>query len=83
VSRGETGVGKWTLVVRDTKENEHNGTFVDWHLKLWGESIDADKTTLLPMPNADDDADQAVEQVGRLEHDAEAVEHRGEIHGVS
>ncbi|OAQ76599.1 KEX1 protease precursor [Purpureocillium lilacinum] len=54
---GETGVGKWTLVVRDTKENEHNGTFIDWHLKLWGESIDADKTTLLPMPNADDDAD--------------------------
>ncbi|KAJ6436048.1 subtilisin like protease [Purpureocillium lavendulum] len=54
---GESGVGKWTLVVRDTKENTHNGTFVDWHLKLWGESIDADKTTLLPLPNADDDAD--------------------------
>ncbi|UNI23027.1 Kexin [Purpureocillium takamizusanense] len=54
---GETGVGKWTLVVRDTKENQHNGTFIDWHLKLWGESIDADKATLLPMPSADDDAD--------------------------
>jgi kexin len=42
--------------------NEHNGTFIDWHLKLWGESIDADKQTLLPMPDAhdDDDHDQII-----------------------
>jgi kexin len=37
--------------------NEHVGQFIDWHLKLWGEAIDADKATMLPMPNADDDAD--------------------------
>lgn len=35
--------------------NEHNGTFVDWHLKLWGESIDASKASLLPMPSEHDD----------------------------
>lgn len=37
--------------------NEHNGTFIDWHLKLWGESIDASKQTLLPMPDEHDDDD--------------------------
>lgn len=35
--------------------NEFNGTFVDWHLKLWGESIDPDKATLLPLPTDNDD----------------------------
>lgn len=55
--RGEKGVGRWTIIVRDTIANEHQGTFTDWHLKLWGESIDADKATLLPMPKEDDDAD--------------------------
>jgi kexin len=42
--------------------NEFNGTFVDWHLKLWGEAIDADKQGLLPMPSEhdDDDHDQIV-----------------------
>jgi kexin len=39
--------------------NEHNGTFVDWHLKLWGESIDASKATLLPMPDEHDDDNHA------------------------
>ncbi|OAQ57598.1 KEX1 protease precursor [Pochonia chlamydosporia 170] len=54
---GEKGIGKWTIVVRDTKRNEHQGTFVDWHLKLWGEAIDPAKATKLPMPSAQDDAD--------------------------
>ncbi|KAF5025671.1 hypothetical protein F66182_2277 [Fusarium sp. NRRL 66182] len=54
---GESGVGKWTIVVRDTEKNEFKGKFTDWRLKLWGEAIDADETTLLPMPNADDDDD--------------------------
>jgi kexin len=35
--------------------NEFNGTFIDWHLKLWGECIDPSKATLLPMPNDSDD----------------------------
>ncbi|KAI0149909.1 peptidase S8/S53 domain-containing protein [Hypoxylon sp. NC0597] len=57
---GESGIGKWTLIVRDTKVNDDKGTFIDWHLKLWGESIDASKATLLPMPSEDDDADHDV-----------------------
>ncbi|PBP22463.1 subtilase [Diplocarpon rosae] len=52
---GESGVGTWTVLLKDTVENEHNGTFVDWHLKLWGESIDASKAVLLPMPTEHDD----------------------------
>lgn len=44
-------------MVKDTEVNEHNGTFVDWHLKLWGESIDASKQALLPMPTEHDDDD--------------------------
>ena len=58
-SRGESGMGKWTIIVKDSKVNEHNGTFVDWHLKLWGESKDASKATLLPMPTEEDDNDHA------------------------
>ncbi|PNP86030.1 hypothetical protein FNYG_01086 [Fusarium nygamai] len=54
---GESGVGKWTIVVRDTEKNSFKGSFTDWRLKLWGEAIEADKATLLPMPNADDDKD--------------------------
>ncbi|KAH8679756.1 peptidase S8/S53 domain-containing protein [Tricladium varicosporioides] len=52
---GESGVGTWTIVVKDTVVNEFNGTFTDWHLKLWGESIDASKSILLPMPSEHDD----------------------------
>lgn len=39
--------------------NEHSGRFVDWHLKLWGESIDPAKAKLLPMPTEEDDNDHA------------------------
>ncbi|KFA65127.1 hypothetical protein S40285_07142 [Stachybotrys chlorohalonatus IBT 40285] len=59
---GESGVGKWTLYVRDVHENDKNGTFTDWHLKLWGEAINADQATLLPMPEENDDADHDVIQ---------------------
>ncbi|KAI1425127.1 peptidase S8/S53 domain-containing protein [Xylaria sp. FL1777] len=57
---GESGVGTWTIVIRDTQVNDHKGTFIDWHLKLWGESIDASKATLLPMPTDEDDVDHDV-----------------------
>jgi kexin len=53
--RGESGIGTWTLIVKDTQVNEHNGTFIDWHLKLFGESIDASKAKPLPMPSEHDD----------------------------
>jgi kexin len=43
--------------------NEYNGTFIDWHLKLWGESIDASKAKLLPMPEEHDDDNHASEDL--------------------
>ncbi|KAJ2972616.1 hypothetical protein NUW58_g9150 [Xylaria curta] len=54
---GESGVGTWTIIIRDTQVNDQKGTFIDWHLKLWGESIDASKAKPLPMPTDEDDAD--------------------------
>ncbi|KAK3117387.1 pheromone processing endoprotease [Teratosphaeriaceae sp. CCFEE 6253] len=54
---GESGVGSWTVVVKDTNVNEHNGTFTDWKLKLWGECRDAGTQGLLPMPTEGDDDD--------------------------
>ncbi|KAK4629448.1 Kexin [Fulvia fulva] len=57
---GESGVGKWTVIVKDTKVNEHSGTFTDWHLKLFGEAIDGEKQELLPLPDEDDDNDHDV-----------------------
>ncbi|KAL8680908.1 MAG: hypothetical protein Q9186_002920 [Xanthomendoza sp. 1 TL-2023] len=57
---GETGIGKWSIVVKDTVVNEHNGTFTDWRLTLWGECIDATKQELLPMPTDEDDDDHDV-----------------------
>lgn len=59
---GESGVGKWTVIVKDTKVNEHSGTFTDWHLKLWGEAIDGDKQELLPMPTDHEDDDHDNDQ---------------------
>lgn len=58
--RGETGIGKWSVVVKDTMVNEHNGTFTDWKLTLWGESIDGSKQEMLPMPTDHDDDDHDV-----------------------
>lgn len=60
---GESGIGKWTVIVKDTKVNEHSGTFTDWHLKLWGESIDGKKQKLLPMPTEHDDDDHDQEPI--------------------
>lgn len=59
ILRGESGVGTWTIIVKDTAVNDHNGKFIDWHLKLWGESIDPSKAKLLPMPTEEDDKDHA------------------------
>lgn len=56
---GESGIGTWTVIIKDTEVNQHNGTFVDWHLKLWGESIDGSKQPLLPMPSEHDDDNHA------------------------
>ncbi|KAJ9636105.1 pheromone processing endoprotease [Knufia peltigerae] len=52
---GESGIGKWTVVVKDTRENEFNGTFIDWRLNLWGESINEQIQGLHPLPDEHDD----------------------------
>ncbi|KAM5433916.1 pheromone processing endoprotease [Microsporum ferrugineum] len=51
---GEKGVGNWTVIVKDTVVNEYNGTFVDWRITLWGESIDPSIQKLHPLPDAHD-----------------------------
>ncbi|KAH6651195.1 peptidase S8/S53 domain-containing protein [Chaetomium tenue] len=70
---GESGAGTWTIIVRDTIENVHSGKFVDWHMKLWGETRDASKAKVLPMPTEEDDADHAkipTTTVGQPTHSA-------------
>jgi kexin len=54
---GESGVGTWTVVVKDTNVNEYHGLWMDWRIKLWGECIDAESQGLLPMPTEHDDDD--------------------------
>ncbi|KAF4548799.1 Kexin-like protein [Elsinoe fawcettii] len=54
---GESGVGTWNVVVKDTNQNEHKGKFIDWRLRLWGEAIDGEKQELLPMPDSHEDDD--------------------------
>jgi kexin len=58
-ARGESGVGTWTIIVKDTNVNRFSGKFIDWHLKLWGETRDASKAKVLPMPTEEDDNDHA------------------------
>jgi kexin len=55
VDRGESGIGNWTVIVKDSHENEFNGTFIDWRLNLWGEAINAETQELHPIPNEHDD----------------------------
>jgi kexin len=58
---GEDGIGKWTVVVKDThKDNGKTGVFTDWKLRLWGECIDPSKQKLLPLPTEHDDDDHDV-----------------------
>nr|AJD23196.1 kex protein [Onygena corvina] len=51
---GEKGTGKWTIIVKDTVVNDFNGTFIDWRLTLWGESIDPSIQKLHPLPDVHD-----------------------------
>lgn len=60
MTRGEPGVGKWSIVVKDTSINEYNGTFTDWKLTLWGECIDASIQGLFPMPEEDEGENQEI-----------------------
>jgi kexin len=55
---GEAGIGKWTVIVKDVVSgNLKKGALIDWKLRLWGESIDASKAKLLPIPTEHDDDD--------------------------
>lgn len=59
---GEEAIGTWTVIVKDTNVNDHSGTFTDWRLKLFGESIDESRATLLPLPTEHDDDDHDLVQ---------------------
>ena len=54
-SRGESGMGNWTVIVKDSKVNEMKGRFLDWRLNLWGECTDASIQDLHALPDAHDD----------------------------
>ncbi len=57
ICRGETGIGNWTVIVKDTEVNKHKGSLTDWKMTLWGECIDESRAKLLPMPTEEDDDD--------------------------
>ncbi|KAF2259689.1 KEX1 protease precursor [Lojkania enalia] len=57
---GEKGIGKWTVILKDTKPNGKTGNFTDWRLRLWGECIDPKIQKLRPMPTEHDDDDHDV-----------------------
>ncbi|KAJ5206234.1 Proprotein convertase P [Penicillium cf. griseofulvum] len=52
---GESPIGDWSIIVKDSNVNEHSGTFIDWRLNLWGEAIDGAKQKLHPLPDEHDD----------------------------
>ncbi|KAG7109635.1 Kexin like protein [Verticillium longisporum] len=72
---GEKGIGKWTVIVKDSVSNQHQGTFTDFHIKLWGESIDEKKATKLPMPEESDDNDHAKIQTTTVAAATTSVSH--------
>ncbi|OJJ53685.1 hypothetical protein ASPSYDRAFT_35930 [Aspergillus sydowii CBS 593.65] len=47
---GETGVGTWRVIVKDTNVNGHTGAFINWRLNLWGEAVDGPNQPLHPSP---------------------------------
>ncbi|KAF3938518.1 Kexin [Dactylella cylindrospora] len=52
---GEDGIGKWTIIVKDTVHQENTGTLNWWRLNMWGEAIDGAKQKFHPLPGDDDD----------------------------
>lgn len=70
---GESGVGKWTVIVKDTNVNDYKGVFIDWRLKFYGESIDPKKASLLPLPNYHDDDGHDVVETQTASHHTTSV----------
>ncbi|EWC45187.1 hypothetical protein DRE_06075 [Drechslerella stenobrocha 248] len=60
---GEDGIGKWTIIVKDTVHPQHKGTLNWWRLNLWGEAIDAAKQKPHPLPGDDDDQNDPAKAV--------------------
>lgn len=59
------------MIVKDTNENDFNGTFIDWRLNLWGESINDQIQGLHPLPEEhDDDHETATAVVSTTSVDA-------------
>ncbi|KAI9894675.1 MAG: pheromone processing endoprotease [Vezdaea aestivalis] len=57
---GESGVGDWMIIVKDTEVNEYTGNLTDWKITLWGECIDPKVQELHPLPSEHDDDDHDV-----------------------
>ncbi|KAL4751759.1 hypothetical protein BDW72DRAFT_172965 [Aspergillus terricola var. indicus] len=57
---GESGVGTWTVIVKDSTVNDNVGEFIDWRLNLWGVAVDGSKQKLHPLPDEHDD-DHSIE----------------------
>jgi kexin len=60
IYRGESGIGNWTVIVKDTEVNDEQGHFIDWRLNLWGECIDNATQTLHPYPDEHDDDHETI-----------------------
>ena len=54
ISRGEPGIGNWTIQVHDTAPS-FTGIIHSWQLILWGSSIDPSLTQPHPLPGSTDD----------------------------
>lgn len=50
IRRGESGVGNWRILVKDTNVNGHKGTFINWRLNLWGQAINGSQQSNHPLP---------------------------------
>ncbi|EPS44652.1 hypothetical protein H072_1351 [Dactylellina haptotyla CBS 200.50] len=60
---GDDGIGKWTIIVKDTVHPENKGTLNWWRLNLWGEAIDAAKQKLHPLPGDEHDENDPTKAV--------------------
>ncbi|KAJ5497289.1 hypothetical protein N7463_009276, partial [Penicillium fimorum] len=47
---GESGIGTWRVIVKDTNVNGHTGTFINWRLNLWGEATDGSNQSVHLLP---------------------------------
>lgn len=71
---GEPGHGNWTFKVCNKKQQGARGQLNSWRLKLWGESKDASKAMLLPIPkDSDPDIDHRPTSVATIKPTEPAI----------